>query len=151
VEAVTDSGEVTTVYNVRIAEYHTYFVGSRDWAFSVWAHNVCNPWQQRWMERLARTAKLPQWLRKLGPVWHHLYPVELAKWFAKRGVDIEKYLMPLPKALHDQIHQGPQGGLWNWCWREFQRLNPDASPAAIEAFAKQLIDLFGLGKYAKYM
>jgi hypothetical protein len=35
--AVTD--EVTTVYNMRIAEYHTYFVGDVDWGFSVWAHN----------------------------------------------------------------------------------------------------------------
>jgi hypothetical protein len=42
VEAVTDSGEVTTVYNFRVAEYHTYFVGSSDWGFSVWAHNAEN-------------------------------------------------------------------------------------------------------------
>jgi RHS repeat-associated protein len=40
-EAVTAAGEVTTVYNLRISEYHTYFVGRRDWAFSVWAHNAC--------------------------------------------------------------------------------------------------------------
>jgi hypothetical protein len=31
---------VTTVYNLRVAEYHTYFVGSRGWAFSLWAHNA---------------------------------------------------------------------------------------------------------------
>jgi len=31
-----------TVYNVRIADYHTYFVGSREWGFSVWAHNECS-------------------------------------------------------------------------------------------------------------
>jgi hypothetical protein len=40
VEAVTDLGEVATVYNLRVAEYHTYFVGSREWGFSVWAHNA---------------------------------------------------------------------------------------------------------------
>jgi len=40
VEAVTDSGEVTTVYNLCVAEYHTYFVGGRDWDFSIWAHNA---------------------------------------------------------------------------------------------------------------
>src|SRR5262245_12785792 len=40
VEAVTDSGEVTTVYNFRIAEYHTYFVGSAAWGFSLWVHNA---------------------------------------------------------------------------------------------------------------
>jgi RHS repeat-associated protein len=37
-----DSGEVAPVYNLRIAEYHTYFVGSREWGFSVWAHNACH-------------------------------------------------------------------------------------------------------------
>ena len=37
---VTDSGEVTTVYNLRVAEYHTYFVGTSEWGFSVWAHNA---------------------------------------------------------------------------------------------------------------
>jgi hypothetical protein len=27
------------VYNCRVEEYHTYFVGKSDWGFSVWAHN----------------------------------------------------------------------------------------------------------------
>jgi hypothetical protein len=40
VQGVADSGEVTTVYNLRVAEHHTYFVGARDWGFSVWAHNT---------------------------------------------------------------------------------------------------------------
>src|SRR5262249_25832194 len=39
VEAVTDSGDAAPVYNLRVADYHTYFVGSRAWAFSAWAHN----------------------------------------------------------------------------------------------------------------
>jgi|GEM_PF-6334123 len=39
VEAISDPGEFTTVYNLRIADYHTYFVGSVDWGFAVWAHN----------------------------------------------------------------------------------------------------------------
>ncbi|HEV3081479.1 MAG TPA: polymorphic toxin-type HINT domain-containing protein [Gemmataceae bacterium] len=42
VESVRDSGESAPVYNLRIADYHTYFVGGRQWAFSVWAHNACN-------------------------------------------------------------------------------------------------------------
>ena len=33
-----DSGRVVTVYNLRVADFHTYFVGSRDWSWSVWAH-----------------------------------------------------------------------------------------------------------------
>jgi len=43
VERVHDTGETVPVYNLRIAEYHTYFVGSPEWEFSVWAHNACNP------------------------------------------------------------------------------------------------------------
>ena len=29
-----------TVYNLRGAEYHTYFVGCDEWGFSVWVHNA---------------------------------------------------------------------------------------------------------------
>ena len=39
VEAVTDTGRVETVYNVTVAEYHTYFVGGDGWDFAVWAHD----------------------------------------------------------------------------------------------------------------
>jgi hypothetical protein len=31
------------VYNCRVAEYHTYFVGDEGWGFSVWAHNSYGP------------------------------------------------------------------------------------------------------------
>ncbi len=41
VESVTNLNEVAIVYNLRVSEYHTYFVGARDWGFSVWAHNTC--------------------------------------------------------------------------------------------------------------
>ena len=36
VQGVRDSGRVVTVYNLRVADFHTYFVGSRDWSWSVW-------------------------------------------------------------------------------------------------------------------
>jgi Pretoxin HINT domain len=39
VEAVEETGVWETVYNFRIAEHHTYFVGCDEWGFSVWAHN----------------------------------------------------------------------------------------------------------------
>jgi hypothetical protein len=39
VEGLSDTRSVETVYNLRVAEYHTYFVGSPEWGFSVWAHN----------------------------------------------------------------------------------------------------------------
>jgi len=40
VEGVADSGRVETVYNFEIEDDHTYFVGSLEWGFSVWAHNL---------------------------------------------------------------------------------------------------------------
>ena len=36
VEAIEDTRKVATVYNCRVAEYHTYYVGGEEWGFSVW-------------------------------------------------------------------------------------------------------------------
>ena len=35
------TGKSEAVYNFRVADYHTYFVGNDDWGFSVWTHNCC--------------------------------------------------------------------------------------------------------------
>jgi RHS repeat-associated protein len=40
VEAVRETGQTEIVYNFRVAEWHTYFVGDPDWGFDVWVHNV---------------------------------------------------------------------------------------------------------------
>jgi hypothetical protein len=40
VEGIAPSGRVETVYNVEVADCHTYFVGGGEWGFSVWAHNA---------------------------------------------------------------------------------------------------------------
>jgi hypothetical protein len=37
---VTATGEREAVYNLRVADHHTYFVGSRQWGFSAWVHNA---------------------------------------------------------------------------------------------------------------
>jgi hypothetical protein len=42
VEEVFDTGCYETVYNLRVADYHTYFVGDEDWGFAAWAHNDYN-------------------------------------------------------------------------------------------------------------
>jgi hypothetical protein len=41
VREVYDTGETETAYNLRIADYHTYFVGRPEWGWSAWAHNDC--------------------------------------------------------------------------------------------------------------
>jgi hypothetical protein len=40
VEDLLDTSEYETVYNLSIADFHTYFVGCHEWGFSVWAHNA---------------------------------------------------------------------------------------------------------------
>jgi hypothetical protein len=39
VDAVERTEEYQTVYNLRVADSHTYFVGCAEWGFSLWAHN----------------------------------------------------------------------------------------------------------------
>jgi hypothetical protein len=39
VEGARDTGNWRRVYNLRVADHHTYFVGTEEWGFSVWAHN----------------------------------------------------------------------------------------------------------------
>jgi RHS repeat-associated protein len=36
-----EAGKRETVYNMRVQDHHTYFVGCDEWGFSVWAHNAC--------------------------------------------------------------------------------------------------------------
>jgi hypothetical protein len=40
IEALEDTGTHETVYNLRVADFHTYFVGCEEWGWSVWAHNA---------------------------------------------------------------------------------------------------------------
>ncbi len=42
VQSVAEGEKLAPVYNLRVAEHHTYFVGSHEWGFSIWAHNACN-------------------------------------------------------------------------------------------------------------
>jgi hypothetical protein len=41
VDAVRPTGESEPVYNLRVADFHTYFVGRKEWQFAVWVHNSC--------------------------------------------------------------------------------------------------------------
>jgi serpin B len=42
-EKVSASSEQAPVYNFRVADHHTYFVGGKSLAPAVWAHNWCTP------------------------------------------------------------------------------------------------------------
>jgi RHS repeat-associated protein len=55
VEGVRDAGEVERVYNLTVADYHTYFVGSRAWGFAVWVHNASSAYLDALAKELAQT------------------------------------------------------------------------------------------------
>ena len=46
VESVSETEDTETVYNFRVADWHTYFVGDKGWDFEVWVHNACGPFGQ---------------------------------------------------------------------------------------------------------
>jgi hypothetical protein len=67
-----------------VADYHTYFVGSREWGFSVWAHNadcfvIEHRGAGRWGVKNARTG---EWVEEGGRV----------KLFSKEGAGAEAAL-----------------------------------------------------------
>ncbi|MEM9657247.1 MAG: serpin family protein [Planctomycetota bacterium] len=41
VEGVEFTKEVEQVYDLCVADHHTYFVGREEWGFAVWVHNSC--------------------------------------------------------------------------------------------------------------
>jgi hypothetical protein len=40
VDGVSDVEGEVPVYNIRVEEYHTYFIGGASWGFSLWVHNA---------------------------------------------------------------------------------------------------------------
>jgi Holliday junction resolvase-like predicted endonuclease len=51
---IVNTGDWQAVYNLRVADHHTYFVGDESWGFAVWSHNRCgNSWVGGIGERLA--------------------------------------------------------------------------------------------------
>ncbi len=39
VESIVPTGETKPVFNIRVSQDHTYFVGDDDWGCSIWVHN----------------------------------------------------------------------------------------------------------------
>jgi uncharacterized lipoprotein (TIGR02269 family) len=78
---------------------------------------------------------------------HHIFPQQqsLAKWFARRHIDIHAFTIRLPKSFHTWLHSGgPEGGQWNEAWRQFARENPGATTEEIWRFAFELMSRFGV-------
>jgi YD repeat-containing protein len=114
VEAVYDTREYEKVYNVRVAECHTYFVGNEEWGFSVWAHNApCTvPWEDvRNGSDLRLTEGQSKWLvREINSRLNSGATTEqigdyLTDYFVKRGVYPEQ-AADLHRGILDNVDPG---------------------------------------------
>ncbi|MGO8751258.1 MAG: polymorphic toxin-type HINT domain-containing protein [Thermoguttaceae bacterium] len=133
VDSINPTGEVATVYNMRIAEYHTYFVGSAEWGFSVWAHNA----------NYAKTYNdaYPQYAGQV--VVHHAVPQAVMGRFTGLFTSAQMHalsnLRGIPKAINSTLHLSTINRLWN----RFYQMYPTATRADIERFAALIDRWFG--------
>lgn len=92
--------------------------------------------------------KPPIWLLPPGRyVRHHVFAQapDLATWFTRQGIkDIHQFTLVIPESVHQRIHSGARGGLWNAAWRQFRDSNPRAPAEAIYRHAGELIFRFEL-------
>ncbi len=115
VESVSDTDEDVTVYNMRIEEYHTYFVGDTHWGFSVLSHNAnCVP---TWRGGLRNAMGEPAFP---GAQAHHDLPWKWKDWFWENGFNVND------PAYGRWVGQGHQSwsGAFNDAWEEFIGSNP---------------------------
>ena len=64
---------------MRVADWHTYFVGAAEWGFNVWAHNApCTPAQQVGQSAAGSRRSLRTAMQAaFGWVAHHIIPVSI--------------------------------------------------------------------------
>ena len=93
-EDIADSRLLEPVYNCSVEDFHTYFVGSDDWCFSIWAHNACEFGFDTYN-------KLKATLRRIGSAGrevHHLIEQRFAEGL---GLEASQMLsMVISKANH---------------------------------------------------
>jgi hypothetical protein len=89
--------------------------------------------------RLLEAAKIQQ---------HHIFPRQFEDFFAKRGVEIDDFTVPLTRGQHLKAVHGTgdtlSPGRWNQVWEEFIRANPNATAKDIYQQAGRMMDEFGL-------
>ena len=78
---------------------------------------------------------------------NHLLPREFRQWFKRIGINIDHYMVSIPLPLHEAIHDGIGGWLWNAAWREWIKNNPNATPQDVFKQVAVMIHQFGLDGY----
>jgi RHS repeat-associated protein len=54
IDAIRVTDRLITVYNLRVADFHTYFVGGKLWQFDAWVHNAGEPYVTGAYDRVQR-------------------------------------------------------------------------------------------------
>jgi hypothetical protein len=99
VDAIEDLGRIEWVYNLKVADYHTYFVGALKPGMSVWSHNADKCHVRSIVERKlgdspesrAINRKLKRELGLIRKPQHHVFPQEYETWFNQRGIDVHDF------------------------------------------------------------
>ena len=76
---------------------------------------------------------------------HHLFPQQFRGQFADQGINIDDFAVEIPADLHQSLHYGNGGGVWNADWRGF--LMDEPSREEMMQFKDTMIEKYGLGGY----
>ena len=69
IESITSLNEITTVYNLRVADHHTYFVGGALWGWDVWVHNASYKDYLRQIEEFTGISFTKRQFNRLSNEW----------------------------------------------------------------------------------
>jgi hypothetical protein len=72
---------------------------------------------------------------------HHLFPQQFKNDFLEKGVDIDKFTIPLDPKSHQNLHFNPVN--WNNEWRDYLINNPNASQKDLYNKAEQMLSTSG--------
>jgi hypothetical protein len=98
VEEVVDAGEMVVVCHLRVADFHTYFVGGDEWGFGLWVHNTGNQFNrilpgidptagQQAVDRARAGGTFDEFRQELGPHAAGHFAVALRRAYAAALLD----------------------------------------------------------------
>jgi hypothetical protein len=150
VEEVFDTGMYETVYNLRVADWHSYFVGDEGWGFAVWAHN-------NYAQEIGDPAEfhvISQLKKGIGPAGLNESFEVVGSIANKRGNGIDvilktesgKYIFVEVKAAARYVSDGSGFGKFQ---RSFNEPGGGGGPGYVEAQMNRIVDShnFGTGPY----
>jgi len=136
VESIRQTEDYEKVYNLRVADNHTYFVGGDGWGFNVWVHNA----------NYRRTFFKQNPNLKGNVVVHHRIEQQVLKnypnLFTIEELNTIGNLRGIPKDLNNQLHNS----FIRRAWDRFHINNPNASAEEIINYA-DIIDSFVGGHF----